>query len=241
MFKIYDGRTEFWQWDLNQKLIVDYRPKGNNPLEIHYDNGTTENALVVETKIDEQGITVVDVPNILLQSANIIRVYAYIYEEDKTWTEEVSLFNVRARKKPDDYAYTESEILTYKRFDERITAFEKKAENGDFDGKDGADGKDGINGQDGKDGLNGADGKDGKDGKSAYAVAVENGFKGTEAEWLASLVGADGTLSDEEREKIVTDLYNRADDTLNQHYNKLEQKLDEKIDDMVSEILKGEY
>lgn len=29
-------------------------------------------------------------------------------------------------------------------------------------------------------------------GKSAYEVAVENGFSGTEAEWLASLTGADG-------------------------------------------------
>ena len=29
-------------------------------------------------------------------------------------------------------------------------------------------------------------------GKSAYEVAVENGFSGTETEWLASLTGADG-------------------------------------------------
>ncbi len=32
----------------------------------------------------------------------------------------------------------------------------------------------------------------GIDGKSAYEVAVENGFIGTESEWLESLVGADG-------------------------------------------------
>ena len=35
-------------------------------------------------------------------------------------------------------------------------------------------------------------GKDGEDGKSAYEIAVENGFKGTEEEWLASLEGKDG-------------------------------------------------
>lgn len=29
----------------------------------------------------------------------------------------------------------------------------------------------------------------GKDGKSAYEVAVNEGFKGTKAEWLASLKG----------------------------------------------------
>ena len=32
----------------------------------------------------------------------------------------------------------------------------------------------------------------GKDGKSAYGVAVENGFEGTEAEWLESLKGDSG-------------------------------------------------
>ncbi|MBQ8051639.1 MAG: metallophosphoesterase [Bacteroidaceae bacterium] len=31
-----------------------------------------------------------------------------------------------------------------------------------------------------------------QDGKSAYELAVKNGFKGTETEWLASLVGKDG-------------------------------------------------
>ncbi len=33
---------------------------------------------------------------------------------------------------------------------------------------------------------------DGSDGKSAYQVAVDNGYSGTEAQWLASLKGADG-------------------------------------------------
>ena len=36
------------------------------------------------------------------------------------------------------------------------------------------------------------DGNDGTNGKSAYQVAVDNGYSGTEAQWLASLKGADG-------------------------------------------------
>lgn len=48
-------------------------------------------------------------------------------------------------------------------------------------------------GQDGKDGINGVDGVNGTDGKSAYQIAVEKGFVGTEQEWLDSLVGKDGT------------------------------------------------
>ena len=34
--------------------------------------------------------------------------------------------------------------------------------------------------------------KNGNDGKSAYEIAVENGFKGTQEEWLQSLVGPEG-------------------------------------------------
>lgn len=43
-----------------------------------------------------------------------------------------------------------------------------------------------LKGADGKDGV---DGKDGIDGKSAFEIAKENGFVGTEAEWLESLKG----------------------------------------------------
>lgn len=72
------------------------------------------------------------------------------------------------------------------------------------DGKDGVNGKDGCDGRNGVDGLLGKDGKDGADGlpgrdgingtdgKSAYIIAVEHGFSGTETEWLQSLKGTDG-------------------------------------------------
>ena len=56
----------------------------------------------------------------------------------------------------------------------------------------GTDGKDGLPGKDGADGLPGRDGINGSDGKSAYIVALEHGFTGTEDDWLQSLKGADG-------------------------------------------------
>ena len=98
------------------------------------------------------------------------------------------------------------------------------------DGKDGQNGKDGVDGQNGKDGVdgqdgatpeigdngnwyingtdtgvkaagvNGADGQNGADGKSAFEIAKENGFVGTEAEWLESLKGEG--LSAEDKAKI---------------------------------------
>ena len=64
----------------------------------------------------------------------------------------------------------------------------------------GADGKNGIDGQNGQDGKDGANGVDGKDGKSAYDIAKEKGFEGTEEEWLASLKGEG--LSQEDKDLI---------------------------------------
>lgn len=65
-------------------------------------------------------------------------------------------------------------------------------------GADGQPGRDGMNGSDGRDGIDGQPGKDGRDGvdgtngKSAFEIAVENGFIGTETDWLESLKGKDG-------------------------------------------------
>lgn len=59
-------------------------------------------------------------------------------------------------------------------------------------GTKGDKGEKGDKGDKGKDGYTPVkgvdyyDGKDGKDGKSAYEIALENGFEGTEAEWLES-------------------------------------------------------
>ncbi len=68
-------------------------------------------------------------------------------------------------------------------------------------GADGAPGKDGVDGQNGKDGQDGAPGQNGADGaqgaagapgKSAYEIAVEYGYKGSEQEWIAQFSGKVG-------------------------------------------------
>jgi hypothetical protein len=43
-------------------------------------------------------------------------------------------------------------------------------------------------------GINGLSGANGADGATAYEIAVANGFEGTEADWLASLVGPAGPV-----------------------------------------------
>lgn len=54
-------------------------------------------------------------------------------------------------------------------------------------------GEQGIQGIKGDDGYTPVKGVDYSDGKSAYEIAVEKGYSGTETEWLKSLEGIDGT------------------------------------------------
>lgn len=56
----------------------------------------------------------------------------------------------------------------------------------------GEKGEQGSAGNDGKNGANGRDGLNGKDGLSAYQIAVQNGYVGTQSQWLPSLKGAQG-------------------------------------------------
>lgn len=113
MFKIYDGREHFFQWDSERKLIVaDHAIK-----EVHFCNRTDDCSLVCETYV-EDGVTLVNVPNILLQTDWRIRAYAY----DGNYTKYEECYEVISRTKPADYVYTETEVLNYntllKRMDE---------------------------------------------------------------------------------------------------------------------------
>lgn len=63
-------------------------------------------------------------------------------------------------------------------------------------GAQGIQGEKGDKGDPGNDGEQGTPGAPGADGASAYEVAVDNGFIGTEAQWLASLKGDPGEKGD---------------------------------------------
>lgn len=51
----------------------------------------------------------------------------------------------------------------------------------------------------------------GPEGLSAYQVALENGFVGTEAEWLDSLVGPPGTAGDVAWGELIGSISDQAD------------------------------
>lgn len=111
MFEIYDGRSQFYQWDLDRKIIV----KDNTINQVHFCNRTDECSLICEV-YDLDGLRVADVPNILLQDNWRINVYGY----DHNYTKHSDVFDVVKRSKPADYVYTETETLNYNTLLERI-------------------------------------------------------------------------------------------------------------------------
>lgn len=123
MFKIYDGRDYFYQWDLNRKLIIE----DSTVKQVHFCNRTEECSLVVET-YEQDGSLVADVPNILLQTSWRVRAYAY----DGNATLHEQWYEVKARTKPEDYIYTETELKSWEELEERVNQIE---ENGVSDEK----------------------------------------------------------------------------------------------------------
>jgi len=67
------------------------------------------------------------------------------------------------------------------------------------DGRDGTPGKDGEKGEigpQGPQGIQGEQGPQGPQGLSAYQLAVNNGYTGSESDWIESLKGTDGKVPD---------------------------------------------
>ena len=113
-----------YQWDTGRKVQI-YPPDGMTVDEVHFARLSDENALVVLPVTEESEITA-SIPNILLQTDQTISVFAVMV--DKTGERTICRKNllVNKRQKPDDYAYTETEVLTWQSWDERL----KKVEQG---------------------------------------------------------------------------------------------------------------
>lgn len=103
MFAIANGRKALWQWDLNQQLTV-----AGDCTEVHYLDKGTPSTLTVEVKDGKA-----DIPNILLQKAGRLVVYAYIIDEQDHHTKVCETFGIAPRPKPAEYVYTETEVKTW--------------------------------------------------------------------------------------------------------------------------------
>ena len=106
-----------YQWDRGRRVRI-CTGKDESIDSVHYNNG-----MVAEVTA-EDGCVTAPIPNMLLQTAQNITVYAVVVSADGTRTLHDSTFQVRAKQKPDDYVYTETEIKTWENHEERIKALE---------------------------------------------------------------------------------------------------------------------
>lgn len=103
LFAIANGRPALWQWDLNQQLTV-----AGSCTEVHYLDKGSPSTLTVAVKDGKA-----DIPNILLQKAGRLIVYAYIIDAQDHHTKVCETFGIAPRPKPADYVYTETEVKTW--------------------------------------------------------------------------------------------------------------------------------
>lgn len=182
MIELEANKRVLDQWDHDQRV----RLKGTSAgTEVHFSASWygEEDAPVLKAYEDVGGVFA-NIPNMFLTKPGTIKVYLYIEDEKSGYTVDRREFKVKARPKPSDYVYTETEVFTWEALDKRITALEKGGDSGGTvdpeyivelvdeyltenppaPGKDGKDGKDGEPGPQGPQGEPGKDGEDGADG-----------------------------------------------------------------------------
>lgn len=106
IFKIYDGRTNFWQWDTGQKLIV----LDDSITEVHFSNRDMNHS-IQRNVYELNGQRVCNVPDIILQLPRNLVAYAYAIDGTSAHTVKSVKFAVVKRPIPDGYVMDQGEQL----------------------------------------------------------------------------------------------------------------------------------
>lgn len=104
IFKIYDGRTNFWQWDTGQKLIV----LDDTITEVHFSNRDMNHS-IQRSVYELDGQRVCNVPDIILQLPRNLVAYAYTKDGNSSRTVKSVKFAVVKRPIPDGYVADQGE------------------------------------------------------------------------------------------------------------------------------------
>lgn len=118
-----------YQWDTDRS--VEITPWKNYTVdEVHFGNPNGATTFVVEPTIENDEV-IAHIPNILLQAAINIRVFAVMHTDNGERTVTDCTLGVIARQKPSDYVYTETEVLNYTTLEKRIKELEENGTGGD--------------------------------------------------------------------------------------------------------------
>lgn len=119
IFKIYDGRPYFWQWDTNQKLIV----LDETVDEVHFSNRDMKHAIPKDVCTDKDGRRVCYIPDALLTLPKNLVASAYVTDDNANKTLRSVKFAVRQRPIPADYVTSEN--IQFEDFTERLDIIEE--------------------------------------------------------------------------------------------------------------------
>ena len=108
IFKIYDNRTNFWQWDTKQKLIV----LDERVTEVRFSNRNMEHSKRRPVYTDNDGLRVCNVPDLLLQLPKNLIAYAVTKNEDGCCsTIKAVKFAVHQQPIPTDYICEQDAVV----------------------------------------------------------------------------------------------------------------------------------
>ena len=108
IFKIYDGRTNFWQWDTKQKLIV----LDDRITEVRFSNRNMEHSKRRPVYTDNDGVRICNVPDLLLQLPKNLIAYACIKNDDGSCsTVKAVKFAVYRQPIPSDYVCEQDAVV----------------------------------------------------------------------------------------------------------------------------------
>lgn len=103
IFKIYDGRNYFWQWDTNQKLII----LDETVDEVHFSNKGMTHAISKDVFTDKDGKRVCYIPDTLLTLPKNLIAAAIVTDDNANKTLKQVKFAVQKRAIPSDYVVSD--------------------------------------------------------------------------------------------------------------------------------------
>ena len=118
--RIYGENPKLCQWDTSRRLVVE---DADGCDRVYFGRAGLDSAPVLPIR-QEDGLHLVDIPNLILQSHGNFTAYLYLCDENGTQTRYEQKFYVNQCPKPDAYVYTETEVLSYASLDNRLTTLE---------------------------------------------------------------------------------------------------------------------
>ena len=112
-----------WQWDTDRKIKIQTW-ENRSVTEAHFSIVGSDQALVLDV-YEENGEMFSNIPNILLQQEEKIRIY--LVDNNRTVGDHTE--SIIPRTKPDDYVYTETEIKNYEALEKKIPTKMSQLEN----------------------------------------------------------------------------------------------------------------